>query len=108
LVEFATRLVNSGLQREDAEVAWQELDSPCASLHRDIELACSEKDVVPMVTVWLSPLWIAMLYDWLRHRIVHRVYVFGALLLILLRYRQVVRDSDAWGRFLHWLAERLM
>jgi len=65
-------------------------------------------DVVPMVTVWLSPLWIAMLYDWLRHRIVHRVYMFGALLLILLRYRQVVRDSDAWGSFLHWLAERLM
>ncbi len=45
-----------------------------------------------MLAVWLSPLWIAMLSDWFRHRIVHRVYVFGALLLIALRYRQVIRD----------------
>jgi hypothetical protein len=65
-------------------------------------------DVVPMVLVWLSPLWIAMLYDWLRHRIVHAVYVFGALLLIVLRYRQLLRDTELWDRFLHWLAAHLV
>jgi hypothetical protein len=65
-------------------------------------------DVVPMVAVWLSPLWIAMLYDWLRHRTVHAVYVFGAVLLIVLRYRQYLRDSDLWERVLHWVAERVV
>jgi len=60
-------------------------------------------DVVPMVAVWLSPLWIAMLHDWLRYRRVHAVYVFGALLLIALRYRQLLRDTDMWEGFLRWL-----
>ena len=61
-----------------------------------------------MVAVWLSPLWIAMAYDWLRHRIVHRVYVFGALLLIVLRYRQILRDTEMWENFLRWVAERVV
>jgi len=65
-------------------------------------------DVVPMLAVWLSPLWIAMLYDWLRHRIVHAVYLSGGLLLIVLRYRQLLRDSDLWEHFLQWMAERVM
>jgi len=66
------------------------------------------RDVIPFLLVWLSPLWIAMAYDWIRHRIVHPVYVFGALVLVAVRYRQLVRETDGWLAISHWLAERLM
>lgn len=65
-------------------------------------------DVIPFLLVWLSPLWIAMLYDGIRHRILHPVYLFGALLLVLLRYRQLLRDTDTWMSISHWIAERLV
>jgi hypothetical protein len=65
-------------------------------------------DVVPFLLVWLSPLWIAMIYDAVRHRIVHPVYLFGAALLVLLRYRQLLRETNTWLAISHWLAERLM
>ncbi len=65
-------------------------------------------DVIPFLMVWLSPLWIAMLYDGIRHRIVHPVYVFGALILVAVRYRQLVRETDTWLAISRWLAERLM
>jgi hypothetical protein len=66
------------------------------------------RDVIPFLLVWLLPLWIAMIYDGIRHRIVHPVYVFGALVLIAVRYRQLVRETDGWLAISHWLAERLM
>jgi hypothetical protein len=65
------------------------------------------RDVIPFLLLWLSPLWIAMVYDWVRHRTVHKVYVFGAFLLIALRYRQLLRETDGWMAISHWLAERL-
>jgi hypothetical protein len=37
----------------------------------------------------------------------HPVYVSGAFLLIALRYRQLLRETDAWMAVSHWLAERL-
>jgi hypothetical protein len=66
------------------------------------------RDVIPCLLVWLSPLWIAMLHDAWRHRIVHPVYLFGAALLVALRYRQLIRDTDTWMAISHWIAVRLM
>jgi hypothetical protein len=70
------------------------------------------RDVVPFVLVWLSPVWIAMLYDWFKARTVHVVYVFGAALLIALRYRQLIRETETWmaisRRFAHWVADHLL
>ena len=65
------------------------------------------RDVIPFLLVWLSPLWVAMVYDWVRHRTLHRVYVYGAFLLIALRYRQILRETDTWLSISHWLAERV-
>lgn len=61
-------------------------------------------DVVPYLLVWLSPVLIAMAVDWIRQRRVHGVYIFGLGVLVLLRYRQVLRESDLWRDFMHWLA----
>ena len=66
------------------------------------------RDVIPFLLVWLSPLWIAMAYDRIRQRIVHPVYAFGALVLIAVRYRQLVRETDGWQAISHWLAAQLM
>jgi hypothetical protein len=65
-------------------------------------------DVIPFLLVWLSPLWIGMLHDGFRHRIVHPVYAFGALVLVVVRYRQIVRETDGWQAISQWLAERFM
>jgi hypothetical protein len=65
-------------------------------------------DVIPFLAVWLSPVWIAMAYDWWRERRIHNVYVFGVLLLVALRYRQLLRNTAAWEHFLNWLTARLM
>jgi hypothetical protein len=66
------------------------------------------RDVIPFLVLWLSPLWIAMTWDAVRHRMVHSVYLFGAAWLILLRYRQLVRETDTWMAVSRWIAERLM
>ena len=66
------------------------------------------REVIPFLLVWLSPLWVAMVYDGWRHRIVHPVYLFGAALLVALRYRQLIRDTDTWMAISHWIAVRLM
>ena len=68
-------------------------------------------DVIPFLLVWLSPVWVAMLYDGFKYRIVHPVYAIGALLLIALRYRQLIRETDTWmaisRAFAHWVAKHL-
>ena len=61
-------------------------------------------DVLPYLLVWLSPVLIAMAVDWIRQRRVHGVYIFGLGVLVLLRYREVLRQSDLWRDFMHWLA----
>jgi hypothetical protein len=70
------------------------------------------RDVLPFLLVWLSPLWLAMVYDAVKYRTVHAVYVLGAILLIALRYRQVIRETDTWmaisSRFAHFVADHLL
>jgi hypothetical protein len=61
-------------------------------------------DVIPYLLVWLSPVLIAMSVDWIRQRRLHPVYIFGSGILVLLRYRELLRQSDAWRDFMHWLA----
>ena len=61
-------------------------------------------DVIPFLLVWLSPVLIAMACDWIRQRRVHAVYILGIGLLVLQRYREILRQSDAWRDFMHWLA----
>ncbi len=61
-------------------------------------------DVVPYLLVWLSPVLIAVIHDWRKHRLIHPVYIFGMGLMVALRYRQLLRETDAWRDFMHWLA----
>lgn len=57
--------------------------------------------------VWSAPILLAMVYDYAKRKIVHPIYVFGLVLLVLesQAVRSVVRASDPWRRFGAWLAE---
>lgn len=61
-------------------------------------------DVVPYLLLWLSPVLIAVIHDWRKQRLIHPVYIFGIGVLVALRYRQLVRETDTWRDFMHWLA----
>jgi hypothetical protein len=54
-----------------------------------------------------APLLIAIGYDAVRHRRVHAVYAFGLVMLVMLRYRPLLRESDFWPVVTHWVADRL-
>ena len=56
------------------------------------------------VLVWLSPIIIAMIYDFNRRRLVHPVYITGAIVLTVSSFRDAVVTTDIWLAFTQWLA----
>jgi hypothetical protein len=63
------------------------------------------REAVPFLVVWSAPIYIAMAHDYFRRRIVHPVYVIGLIVLVLVRLRAPLKDSDAWLSFSGWLAK---
>ncbi len=61
---------------------------------------------VLMQLVWSAPILLAMAYDYAKRRIVHPVYVFGLVLLLVESQpvRMAARTSEAWRSFGVWLA----
>ncbi len=56
------------------------------------------------VLLWLSPIFIAIIYDFIRKRLVHPVYVTGAIVLTVSSFRDIVATTDMWLAFTQWLA----
>ena len=56
------------------------------------------------VLLWLSPIFIAMIYDFKRKRLVHPVYVTGVIVLTVSSFRGTVATTDTWLAFTQWLA----
>lgn len=56
------------------------------------------------VLLWLSPIFIAMIYDFRRKRLVHPVYVTGAMVLTVSSFRGIAASTDLWLAFTQWLA----
>lgn len=61
----------------------------------------------PEYLVWVSPVLIAMAYDFVRYRLVHPVYVIGLAVLTLESrpVRLAINGSEAWLEFNRWLAQ---
>jgi hypothetical protein len=74
-----------------------------AAVFRAVGLATPMMHVA-FVLVWLSPIIIAMIYDFNRQRLVHPVYVAGAIVLTLSTFRDALVTTDSWLAFTHWLA----
>jgi len=56
------------------------------------------------VLLWLSPIFIAMIFDFKRKRLVHPVYVTGAIVLTVSSFRDIAATTDLWLAFTPWLA----
>jgi hypothetical protein len=63
------------------------------------------QEVVPFLLVWLSLIYIAMIHDYVKKKIIHPVYVIGLLSLIALRFRSLMADSAGWTAFTDWLGK---
>ena len=63
-------------------------------------------NVVLVQLVWSSPILLAMIYDYVKYRLVHRVYVLGLAVLLIETppVRTWLRSSDVWRGFGAWLA----
>jgi len=46
--------------------------------------------------IWLSPIYLAMIYDYLTKRIIHPVYVIGIIVLSLTMLRVFATQTEAW------------
>jgi hypothetical protein len=56
------------------------------------------------IIIWLSPIFVAMVYDYFSKGIVHPVYLIGVLSLITLRFRNPVKETQMWLDVSGWLA----
>lgn len=48
--------------------------------------------------IWLSPIFIGMVHDWITRRRIHPVYIFGGIALFLFAFRLLVAGSETWLR----------
>jgi hypothetical protein len=60
-------------------------------------------NILAMELIFLSPVYIGMLRDWLVERRIYPVYVIGLLVLALMPMRMVVVDWPVWQAFTGWL-----
>jgi hypothetical protein len=74
-----------------------------AAVSRAIGVATPMLHLV-FVLVWLSPIIIAMIYDFKLRRLVHPVYVTGAIVLTVSSFRGIAAKTDLWLAFTQWLA----
>ena len=48
--------------------------------------------------IWLSPIFLGMVHDWITRRRIHPVYIIGSIALFLFALRLFVARSEAWLR----------
>jgi hypothetical protein len=48
--------------------------------------------------IWLSPIFIGMVHDWITRRRIHPVYAIGSIALFLFALRLLVARSETWLR----------
>ena len=55
------------------------------------------------LAIWLSPIYLAMAWDFWQHRIVHPVYVIGLITLAIVDFRALAVDTVPWQNFAGWV-----
>lgn len=60
--------------------------------------------VVPVLAIWLTPIWIGMVYDFVTRRIVHPVYLLGILAVVWMKFvRGALARTEAFDAFVAWV-----
>jgi hypothetical protein len=57
-----------------------------------------------VLLIWLAPIYLAMIHDFITRRIVHPVYLLGILVILCMRFgRPALARSEGWNGFVDWL-----
>ena len=48
------------------------------------------------LSIWLAPVLLAIAYDYATRRLIHPVYVIGLVSLLVVSFRDTLRETDAW------------
>jgi hypothetical protein len=60
--------------------------------------------VVPLLLIWLAPIYAGMAYDFVTRRIVHPVYLTGVLAVLFMKFwRVAIARSEPWNAFTDWV-----
>lgn len=76
-----------------------------AAVHR-MTFILGPRPIAPakILLVWLAPIYVAMIHDFFRSRIVHPVYLIGILAVIYLKFGRIpLAKSEAWRDFAAWV-----
>jgi hypothetical protein len=76
-----------------------------AAVHRMTFLGGRPPPVPQLLAVWLSPIILGMIHDFVKQRLVHPVYLLGIAIVLVMKFgRAWISDTDAWRQFTIWLA----
>lgn len=76
-----------------------------AAVHRIRFLGGPPAPVPVLLAVWLAPIYVAMAYDLIRHRVVHWIYLLGAAAILFLKFGRVwMAKSETWNDLASWFA----
>ena len=64
----------------------------------------SPRSQVLFLAIWLSPIFLGMIYDFISRRMVHPVYVIGVIVLAVSGFRDSLRSTEIWLEFTNGLA----
>jgi hypothetical protein len=75
-----------------------------AAVHRMAFLGGRPPPIPQLMLVWLAPISLGMACDFIRHRLVHPVYLLGIGAIVFLKFGRVpLFKSEAWNIFAGWL-----
>lgn len=60
--------------------------------------------LVPVLLIWMAPIYVGMLYDLITRRIVHPVYLVGIVAIVYMKFWRIpMYQSKTWDAFADWL-----
>lgn len=76
-----------------------------AAVHRFVFFGTQPPPLPQLLALWLSPILLGMIYDFVKQRIVHPVYVIGIGAILIMKFaRAWIFDTQAYQTFTRWLA----
>ncbi len=78
-----------------------------AAVHRMTFLGGPPPPTPLLLAIWLSPIALGVAHDAVTRRLIHPVYPIGVVLILLMKFRAPLRETEAWQGFTAWLATRL-
>jgi hypothetical protein len=60
--------------------------------------------ILPVLAIWLAPIYLGMMHDLVTRRIVHPVYVIGVIAILFMKFgRMPMYNSEAYDAFVEWI-----